>query len=1155
MAHTKISEIRKRDGRIVRFEPKKITNAIHKAVVAVGEEDRDVAETLSEQVVEIMEGRFVEKIPTVEDVQDLVEEVLIKNGHVNVARAYILYRQKRTELREAKKFYGVSDDLKLGVNAIKVLERRYLLKDEKLRVIETPAEMFRRVAKAIALVDGIYDKGADVKKVEEEFYRIMANLEFLPNSPTLMNAGTDVGQLSACFVLPVLDSMEGIFDALKYMALVHKSGGGTGFSFSRLRPKGDIVKSTKGVASGPVSFMRAFDMSTEIIKQGGCISTKSLIRTDKGVVPLGRLLDCPSFGSNPTRYLVYTNGSFHSAFLAEDNGIAEVFYIKTTIGTEIKATYNHQICVVDGEGRFSWKEAGKIQKGEWLVHVLGGHSGEDVELPDLGGQHFNANPIKIPTTMNPELAELLGIYMTDGCTSTGGRIIFCIEDCDVELKERIERLMLKLFGLSLGVEQKKEEDNSTCLIFYSRDLCRFFKKAGWEKENAFNAFVPPKIFESSRASSYAFLRGLFEGDGDVHPDGYPRLYSVSERLVKEVQQLLFSLNIVSSFHKYEGKNRFGNNPVFQLLIVPERSVNSFIKKIGFITKKKNLRLGKWKPKKFERFDVIPNQGKLLRRLYNGPGRGCGKNRSKRGANRKLYRAIQHYIGGIRQTSKRNLTRKRLRWLLQNFKELRCDQLLKIVSEEYFYSQVSEITQQKEYTMDIMVPATGQFVANSILVHNKRRGANMGILRVDHPDILEFIPAKGEEGLLTNFNVSVAITDEFMHAVENDEKYDLINPRTGDAVKRLPAKDVFDLIAITAWKTGDPGIIFIDEINRHNPTPKLGKIESTNPCGEMPLLPYESCNLGSINLAKMIAFKDGKAEIDFDKLRKTTRTAVHFLDNVIDANKYPLSQIEEMTKANRKIGLGVMGFAQMLIELEIPYDSKKALNMAEKVMKFISEEARKKSVEMGKERGSFPNFNDSIWKKEGYDAMRNAAITTIAPTGTISIIGNTTSGIEPLFAVSFFRSVMEGTRLLEVNPAFERIAKERGFYSKELLRKIARTGSIKGMEGIPEDVERVFITALDISPEWHVRMQAAFQKYVDSAVSKTVNLPNDASLEDVKKIFLLAYELKCKGITVYRYGSKKEQVLYIGPISEAEGEGYLEAESDFAGGCPTEVCPL
>ncbi|KUO39827.1 MAG: hypothetical protein APZ16_01380 [Candidatus Hadarchaeum yellowstonense] len=693
-----IEKIRKRDGRVVPFEAEKISNAIHKAFLATDTRDGEIARQLTAQVIEILEKKFAGKIPGVEEIQDTVEEVLIKNGYADVARAYILYRQQRAELRAAKALLGVTDDLKLSINAIRVLQRRYLLRDEQGNIIETPSQLFRRVARAVASADRLHG-AADLADTEEKFYRMMASLEFLPNSPTLMNAGAPLGQLAACFVIPVEDSMVGIFDSLKTMALIHQSGGGTGFSFSRLRPAGDIVKSTKGVASGPVSFMRIFDVATDVIKQGG----------------------------------------------------------------------------------------------------------------------------------------------------------------------------------------------------------------------------------------------------------------------------------------------------------------------------------------------------------------------------------------------------------------------------------------------------------------KRRGANMGVLRVDHPDILEFITAKVKEDALVNFNISVGVTDAFMEAVRKDEEYDLINPRTGKAERRLRAREVFDLIVNMAWKTGDPGLIFLDEINRHNPTPALGEIEATNPCGEVPLLPFESCILGSINLSKMI--KDG--EIDWEKLRSTVRNAVHFLDNVIDVNKYPIPEIERMTKLTRKIGLGVMGFAEMLIELGIPYNSEEALHKAEELMKFISEEGRRMSVELAEERGSFPAFPGSIWEKRGYSCLRNATVTTIAPTGTISIIAGTTSGIEPLFAVAYIRNVMSGIQLIEVNQTFQRIATKMGFYSRELMVKLSKLASIKNVEEIPEEVRRIFVTAFDVSPEWHVRMQAVFQKYTDNAVSKTINLPHEATPEDVRRAFLLAHELKCKGITVYRYGSKAKQVLSISPQSvlAPPEEKYLKAEPDFSGGHP------
>lgn len=698
-----VRKIRKRDGRIVNFDQNKITRAIEKSILAVKAKDRAMAKRLSRQVMRIVKQKFVGKIPGVEDIQDTVENVLIKNGLTRVAKAYILYRQKRKEVREAKGIFGIEDDLKLPVNAVRILEKRYLLKDELGNLIETPKRMFHRVAREVASADHLYGKKFNAEETEKEFYRVMSNLEFIPNSPALINAGTRMGQLSACFVLPVEDSMKSIFEAVKDMALIHQSGGGTGFSFSQLRPKGDLVKSTKGIASGPVSFMRVFDMATDIIKQGG----------------------------------------------------------------------------------------------------------------------------------------------------------------------------------------------------------------------------------------------------------------------------------------------------------------------------------------------------------------------------------------------------------------------------------------------------------------RRRGANMGILRIDHPDILEFITAKTREGAFANFNLSVAITDKFMRLLEADKEYELINPRTRKPTKKLRARDVFNLIVATAWRTGDPGLVFIDQINRYNPTPHLGRIESTNPCGEQLLLSYESCVLGSINLLRMV----DKKKIDWQKLRSVVRTAVHFLDNVIDVNKYPLPRIEKMTKGNRKIGLGVMGFAEMLIKLGIPYNSREGIRIAENIMKFITREAREKSKKIAKLRGVFPNFKGSIWDKKKIK-VRNASLTTIAPTGTISTIAGCSSGIEPLFAISYVRRILESTQFLETNSLFEEVAMGKGFYDKKLLMEIAKKGSIQHMKKIPHSVRRLFVTAFDISPEWHVKMQAAFQKYTDNAVSKTVNLPYGATVEEVEKVYKLAFELGCKGVTVYRYGSKVQQVLYLGAVpKEVEGEepGYVSVDSEYAGGCPVPYC--
>jgi len=592
----------------------------------------------------------------------------------------------------------INSDIKpvLSKNSITVLEKRYLVRDIKGDIIETPEGLFRRVAGFIAAADAFY--GADeneVNKTATRFYESMAELKFMPNSPTLMNAGRPLGQLSACFVLPVEDSMDQIFNSLKNMALIHKSGGGTGFSFSRLRPKNDIVSSTAGVSSGPVSFMNIFNSATETVKQGGT----------------------------------------------------------------------------------------------------------------------------------------------------------------------------------------------------------------------------------------------------------------------------------------------------------------------------------------------------------------------------------------------------------------------------------------------------------------RRGANMAILNIDHPDIMDFIQAKSDHSSLTNFNISVALTDSFMKAAKNNEEYDLKNPRSGEPCGRLNAKKVYDLIIEMAWKNGEPGIIFIDRINQYNPLKKIGNIESTNPCGEQPLLPYESCNLGSINLNKVLKSNGKKTEIDFDLLKETTRDAVHFLDNVIDMNSYPLEEIAAETRANRKIGLGIMGYADMLIKLGIPYDSEEAVTAAEKVMSTIQNESRRKSEELAEIRGAFPNFHLSEYAVRGDRPLRNATTTTIAPTGTISILADASSGIEPLFALAYVRNVMDNNKLIESNPAFEEAVKALGgrIDFTDIMRRIADGGTARDIEELPELIKSIFVTAHDISPEWHIKTQAVFQKYTDNAVSKTVNFSHTATVEDIRTVYNMAYDLNCKGVTVYRDGSRDNQVLQISPAAPEKKESFETVE--------------
>ncbi len=432
---------------------------------------------------------------------------------------------------------------------------------------------------------------------------------------------------------------------------------------------------------------------------------------------------------------------------------------------------------------------------------------------------------------------------------------------------------------------------------------------------------------------------------------------------------------------------------------------------------------------------------------------------------------------------------------------------------------------------------------SIKQGGKRRGANMGILDINHPDIIDFILCKTEPGAFSNFNISVAITDAFMNAYRKGVRISLINPRSGKAVRKVRAEDLFEHLSIAAWKSGDPGVLFLDRVNRDNPTPEIGSIQATNPCGEVPLLPHESCNLASINLPKMLKVRSRKTEIDWNKLGRIVENGIRFLDNVIDVNRFPLPEISKATGGNRKIGLGVMGFADLLIRLGIPYDTQEAVKVAEKLIKFIKERALKASMKLAEERGTFPSFSRSVFKSKR-KKLRNACVLSIAPTGTISLIAGTSSGIEPLFAVGHIRKHVLGKReLLEVNPLFVEMLKKKKSYSEFLIEEVVRKGSVKGIKGIPHSLQRLFVTALDIPPMWHLKMQAVFQKHVDSGVAKTVNLKHSATVENVKQIFLMAHKFNLKGVTVYRYGSKQTQVLNVGIPKHFSLDHLLRCDPD------------
>ncbi len=1030
-----------------------------------------------------------------------------------------------------------TDKINLTENARVVLEKRYLAKDSSGKVIETPETLIERVSNAIAKAELKYaqDKSYDWAK---KFYDMISELKFLPNSPTLMNAGRELGQLSACFVLPVEDSMEGIFDSIKSSALIHKSGGGTGFSFSRLRPKGAMVKSTGGVASGPISFMKVFNAATEAVKQGGCVDENTRIATVNGLIKIKELGPCDlpedSWHKYETPLKLYTDEGVKEADEFYVHGKAKVKKISTECGYFVCITHEHRLRVIDSDGNYIWKHAKDIKKGDWLALKKNTYpETTDYRLPDFEyDSHFNVKEITLPQEPSEDLGEFIGYFIGDGSFSFNergtGRVIFSVADDEPEVFDRIISLGNKLFSIE-PVINKKPGDKSSNLFYNSTVLARWLKHIGVDKVSSMDVKVPEIAFRAGANFATGFLRGLFSADGTVSKEGYVTLYSISKELVDGVRELLLSLGIPSrTIINIDRQDSLGKNPIYRLNLITQEGYVIFRDRIGFISTAKTDRLEVIDNRAWEFNDIIPNQQQVFAEICDGPGRGCGHERMDLGANRELYRDIQHYLPKV--AAPRNLNRSRLSYLAEKYPEV-AESLLKwFLENNQFYDRVETVEDDEAFTLDLSVPDNNTYIAAGFISHNTRRGANMGILRVDHPDILDFIQCKKDDKEITNFNISVAITDKFMEALKEDGNYDLIDPHTKKPTGKLRAREVFDLIVDMAWNNGEPGIVFIDRMNEDNPTPAIGDIESTNPCGEQPLLPYESCNLGSINLAKFIKKSGNKNTIDYESLKETVHLAVRFLDDVIDVNLYPLKEIEEMTKANRKIGLGVMGFADMLIELGIPYNSDEAVKTAEAIMSFIDSESKNASCELAKERGVFPNWEKSIYKEKGM-RIRNATTTTIAPTGTISIIAGVSSGIEPIFALAFERHVMDNQRLVEVHPIFKQVLKEQGLYSEELMQKVVTQGTLQGIDELPKEIKRVFVTAHDIKPEWHIKMQAAFQKYTDNAVSKTVNFPNSATREDVKTVYMMAYNLGCKGVTIYRDGSRQEQVLNKGTKKE------------------------
>jgi ribonucleoside-diphosphate reductase alpha chain len=1058
-----LTKIKKRDGRIADFDAARIKNAVHKAFLAVELGDGEKAEAVTREVVKRLEEKFKDQTPTVENAQDTVVAVLKKNGYEKVAQEYQDYRKKKEELRSLRKMLGIEP--KLTVNAMEVLKARYLLRDEQENIVENPTQLFQRVAKATAKPDKAFDENPD--ETEKTFYQMMAKLEFLPNTPTLFNAGTDIGQLSACFVLPVGDSLNDIFNTVKNMALIEQTGGGVGFDFSRLRPKGDLVKSTKGVASGPVSFMRIFDTSTEVIKAGGKRRGAMM-----GILRVNHpdILEFITAKQNPT-FL----SNFNVSVAATDEFMQAV-------------AADGEYWLVNPRNKEKVKQLKARDVWNLMVRSAWASGDPGVVFIDEINRHNPTPQIGRIESTNPCVTAETWVMTSEGARQVqdlvGMPFVAVVNGKEWNgSKEGFFSTGLKpVFRLSTreGFEVRLTRNHPVLKV---KELTRYKVKTEWvetgnlkpEDKVVLNTHQCVDGWKGERTEREGYLVGLLLGDGTVKEDKVVLSSWGEETGSKAVRDLAYSYaDEMPHRSDFQGWVKVSGRDEYRL-------ATGYLKQLAF---ELGLKSGaKMLTESMEKASSDFCKG-LLRGFFDADGSVQGS--QSKGVSIRLsqsdlatLQAVQRLLlrFGVFSRIYTNRRDEGTTWMPNG----------KGGTKEYKHKPQHELVVSN---------------ANLLVFLEK-----IGFGDSDKAEKLEKALRSYRRKL--NRDRFVATVDEVMPDGE-EEVYDAA----------IPGINAFDANGFYI----------------HN-------------CGEQPLLPYESCNLGSINLSRMV--EEGK--VNWDKLRETVRNAVHFLDNVVDANVYPLKEIAAITRANRKIGLGVMGFADMLIMLGVPYDSEEALKLGEQVMWFIEDEAHKKSREIGEARGSFPNFEGSIWQ-EKYGAFRNATVTTVAPTGTISIIAGCSSGIEPLFAVSFMRNVLGGARLFETNALFEETAKKRGFYSAKLLEDIARTGSVQKIEGVPDDVKRLFVTALDIAPEWHIRVQAAFQKSVDNAVSKTVNLPNEAKVEDVREIYDLAWKLKCKGVTVFRYGSKPEQVLYIGEVKGKEGS-FVSAQSEYAGGCPTQNCPF
>lgn len=988
---------------------------------------------------------------------------------------------------------------KLSKTAIAVIRKRYLKKNSTGEPVEEPEDMFWRVACNVAFADLHYNPWTDIEKRIEEFYNLMVNLEFLPNSPTLMNAGREIQQLSACFVLPIEDSMDSIFEAVKSTAIIHKTGGGTGFSFNKLRPKNDRVASTGGVASGPISFMKVFNAATDVIKQGG---------TRRGANMAILNVDHPDI-------IDFINSKKDSNELTNFNisvGITEDFMEKVKAGQNYSLINPHT------------GEVEKESSASEVFDLIARRAWENGEPGIVFMDRLNkANP-------TPHIGN---IESTNPCI-VGNSLV----STQYGLM-RMDRLV-ELYGKgSLGVltdNRVKQCLYSEMEATYNQPLCRFEAGVGvnlisraWQSGLRETYRVETCAgFELEATDDHKIMTTQgWIGLKDLKPGVHKVLLQCGEGLFSNDKKL--PIKVENNFIGKNGRTYKLNLPCewsYELGLI----LGGLIGDGWLRDKDKNCRVG---------FTFGPSDLKFLERvkfvLNEWYGFSVKEIKRKSGIVHLSYHS---------------------KYLVDFFKSLgvrAAGASKKVIPESIF-------TAPREAVVGFL---QGLFTSDGTVAVDERNGNYYVRLTSKSQKLLKEVQV-----LLLNFGIFSRIYDrsrkpwaKFSYINKEGYKKEYIcdgilfelnisreNVRIfldeigflglkhGEKISRLRGKqfhkNFFKDDVLRIVKAGKKKVYDLTEPLTHSFIAN-GLVISN--CGEQPLLPYEACNLGSINLLKMLKEINGTCQIDFEKLEKTVNLAISFLDNVIDVNNYPLPQIERLAKSNRKIGLGIMGFADMLIALKIPYDSKLALDKAEEIMKFIQEKARLQSARIAKERGVFPNYDGSIYDGEDKFRVRNATVTTIAPTGTLSIIAGCSSGIEPLFGICLVRRILGGEKFIEVNPYFEKIMMERSIFSQDLMENIAARGTVKGMQKIPKDVQDIFVTSYDIEPQWHVMVQAVFQEYTDNAVSKTVNFLENATEEDVKKVFILAYELGCKGVTIYRHGSRDKQVIEVGSNGEKASE--------------------